>query len=61
VPVPTTASARTGRSDSDKGCKFIARTGGRLRRFHIKVVPGDHLTIVVSPYDPTHRLIVHRG
>jgi translation initiation factor IF-1 len=27
----------------------------------IKVIPGDHVTIAVSPYDPTHGLIVRRG
>ncbi len=45
----------------DNGREFIARIGGRLRRFHIKVIPGDHVTIAVSPYDPTHGLIVRRG
>ncbi|MBP1687369.1 MAG: translation initiation factor IF-1 [Candidatus Binatia bacterium] len=45
----------------EKGREFIARISGRLRRFHIKVIPGDRVTIAVSPYDPTHGLIVHRG
>ncbi len=45
----------------DQGREFSARISGRLRRFHIKVIPGDHVTIAVSPYDPTHGLIVHRG
>ena len=45
----------------DKVREFSARISGRLRRFHIKVIPGDHVTIAVSPYDPTHGLIVHRG
>lgn len=40
---------------------FNARISGRLRRFHIKVIPGDYVTVAVSPYDPTHGLIVHRG
>ncbi len=46
---------------NDKGREFIARISGRLRRYHIKVIPGDRVTIAVSPYDPTHGLIVHRG
>ena len=49
------------RIQGDNGREFTARIGGRLRRFHIKVIPGDHVTIAVSPYDPTHGLIVHRG
>ena len=42
----------------DNGRQFVARISGRLRRFHIKVIPGDHVTIAVSPYDPTHGFIV---
>jgi len=49
------------RITGDNGRQFVARIGGRLRRFHIKVIPGDHVTIAVSPYDPTHGLIVRRG
>jgi len=49
------------RIQGDNGRQFVARIGGRLRRFHIKVIPGDHVTIAVSPYDPTHGLIVRRG
>lgn len=44
-----------------KGREFIARISGRLRRSHVKVIPGDHVTIAVSLHDPTHGLIVHRG
>jgi translation initiation factor IF-1 len=43
-----------------KGREFIACISGRLRRFHVKVIPGDHITIAVSLHDPTHGLIVHR-
>lgn len=45
----------------DNGRQFLARLSGRMRRYHIKVIPGDHVTIAVSPYDPTHGLIVYRG
>ncbi|MGZ5971221.1 MAG: translation initiation factor IF-1, partial [Polyangiales bacterium] len=34
---------------------------GRMRRFHIRVLPGDRVRVAVSPYDPTHGLIVFRG
>ena len=46
---------------ADNGRQFTGRISGRLRRFHIKVIPGDQVTVAVSPYDPTHGLIVHRG
>jgi len=45
----------------DNGQQYVARIGGKLRRYHIRVIPGDRVTVAVSPYDPTHGLIVHRG
>src|SRR4029434_532205 len=45
----------------DNGMEFLAKIGGRMRRYHIRVIPGDRVTIAVSPYDPTHGLIVFRG
>jgi translation initiation factor IF-1 len=38
-----------------------AQLSGRMRRFHIRVLPGDRVRVAVSPYDPTHGLIVYRG
>ena len=38
-----------------------AQLSGRMRRFRIRVIPGDRVQVGVSPYDPTHGLIVHRG
>ena len=49
------------RVENDQGHSFLARISGRLRRFHIKVVPGDRVTIAVSPYDLTHGFIVYRS
>ena len=49
------------RVSSDKGQQFLAKISGRMRRFHIKVIPGDRVTVAVSPYDPTHGLIVYRS
>lgn len=49
------------RVKGDNGMEFIAKIGGRMRRYHIRVIPGDRVTIAVSPYDPTHGLIVFRG
>jgi len=45
---------------SDMGPMIIARLSGRIRRFRIRVVPGDRVTVGVSPYDPTKGLIVYR-
>jgi translation initiation factor IF-1 len=49
------------RVKGDNGMEFLAKIGGRMRRYHIRVIPGDRVTIAVSPYDPTHGLIVFRG
>ncbi len=37
-----------------------AKLSGRLRRFHIRVLVGDRVTIGLSPYDLTHGLILER-
>lgn len=47
--------------ESDQGQKFRAKIGGRMRRFHIRVIPGDRVTVAVSPYDPSHGLIMYRS
>lgn len=49
------------RVQGDQGHSFLARISGRLRRYHIKVVPGDRVTIAVSPYDLSHGFIVYRS
>jgi translation initiation factor IF-1 len=42
------------------GERITAQRSGRLRRFHIKVMPGDRVTVGVSPYDVSHGLIITR-
>ena len=44
-----------------KGIRINAKLAGKLRRKHIRVILGDHVTVGVSPYDPTHGLITYRG
>ncbi|MCB0404736.1 MAG: translation initiation factor IF-1 [Bdellovibrionales bacterium] len=56
-------SANTGSQFSVKlanGHEIRARLSGRLRRFHIRVIVGDRVTIGLSPYDPSHGLILAR-
>ncbi len=43
------------------GAKVRGQLSGRMRRHHIRVLPGDRVRIAVSPYDLTHGLIVYRG
>ena len=44
----------------ENGIPVKARLCGKMKKFKIKVVLGDHVTVGMSPYDPTHGLIVHR-
>ncbi len=44
----------------DNGVSISARLSGKMKKFKIKVLVGDRVTVGVSPYDPTHGLITHR-
>jgi translation initiation factor IF-1 len=46
---------------TDMGPIIIAKLSGRMRRYHIRVVAGDRVTVGVSPYDPTKGLITYRA
>ncbi|MGE4233224.1 MAG: translation initiation factor IF-1 [Bacteriovoracia bacterium] len=38
----------------------LAKLCGKMKRFNIRVLVGDRVTVGVSPYDPSHGLILHR-
>ncbi len=42
------------------GVEILAKLCGKMRSFNIRVVVGDKVTVGVSPYDPTHGLIMYR-
>ncbi len=44
----------------ESGQIVTARLSGKMKKFKIKVIVGDRVTVGVSPYDPTHALITHR-
>ena len=44
----------------DGGQIVTAQLSGRMRRFRIRVIPGDRVQVGVSPYDPTHGFITFR-
>lgn len=44
----------------DSGAVVNARLSGRMKKFKIRVLVGDRVTVGVSPYDPSHGLITHR-
>ena len=45
----------------DEGNEIIAYLAGRLKIYRIKVLPGDKVTIEMSPYDKDRGRIVYRG
>lgn len=44
----------------ENGVTVVARLSGKMKKFKIRVLVGDRVTIGVSPYDPSHGLITHR-
>jgi translation initiation factor IF-1 len=44
----------------ENGHEISAKLCGKMRKFYIKVVVGDLVTMGLSPYDPTHGLILFR-
>jgi translation initiation factor IF-1 len=44
----------------DNGHVVLAHIAGRLRRHHIKILPGDRVDVELSPYDLTKGRIVYR-
>jgi len=49
------------RVQCDAGHEVLAQLSGRMRRFRIKVVPGDRVTVGISPYDPVRGIITFRA
>jgi len=45
----------------DDGKEILCHLAGRLRIHRIKVLPGDRVTVEVSPYDEKRGRIVYRG
>ena len=44
----------------DNGHLVLATIGGKMRRFRIRVLTGDRVRVVVSPYDLTRGRITFR-
>lgn len=43
------------------GREVLAHLAGRLKLYHIRVLPGDRVTVELSPYDEKRGRIVYRG
>ena len=40
--------------------EIIAHISGKMRKFYIRILPGDKVTVEVSPYDVTKGRITYR-
>ena len=48
------------RIDTEHKHEVMARLCGKMRKYRIRVLLGDRVTIGVSPYDTSRGLILHR-
>jgi translation initiation factor IF-1 len=48
------------RVELENGHKVLAHISGKMRMHYIKILPGDKVTIELSPYDLTRGRITYR-
>lgn len=44
----------------DNGHTILAHISGKMRKFYIRILPGDRVTVELSPYDLTRGRITYR-
>ena len=44
----------------ENGHKVLAHVSGKMRMHFIKILPGDRVTLELSPYDLTRGRIIYR-
>ncbi len=44
----------------ENGHEVLAHISGKMRKFRIRVLPGDKVTVELSPYDLTRGRITYR-
>jgi len=49
------------RVELDNGHKVLAHISGKMRMHFIKILPGDRVTVELSPYDLTRGRITFRA
>jgi len=48
------------RVELENGHQVLGHVAGKMRRFRIRILPGDHVRCEVSPYDLTRARITYR-
>jgi translation initiation factor IF-1 len=49
------------RVELENGHKVLAHVSGKMRKFFIKILPGDRVTVELSPYDLTRGRVTFRA
>ncbi|HNT56319.1 MAG TPA: translation initiation factor IF-1 [Syntrophales bacterium] len=49
------------RVELDNGHRVLAHISGKMRMHFIKILPGDTVTVELSPYDLTRGRIIYRA
>jgi len=49
------------RVELDNGHRILAHISGKMRMHFIKILPGDKVTVELSPYDLTRGRITYRA
>ncbi len=49
------------RVELDNGHKVLAHISGKMRMHYIKILPGDRVTVELSPYDLTRGRVIYRS
>jgi translation initiation factor IF-1 len=45
----------------ESGHEILAHISGKMRKHFIRIIPGDRVTVEVSPYDLTRGRIIYRA
>ncbi len=48
------------RVELDNGHKVLAHISGKMRKYFIRILPGDEVLVELSPYDLSRGRIVYR-
>jgi translation initiation factor IF-1 len=48
------------RVELENGKTVLAQASGKMRKFRIRILPGDSVKLELSPYDPTRGRITYR-
>jgi translation initiation factor IF-1 len=48
------------RVELENGHQVLAHVSGKMRKYYIRILPGDKVTVELSPYDLTRGRITYR-